>query len=74
MVPLSAHTAQLSAPSLFIFKFGNKEEIFQPADAGQPAKHNFYSPLINEKVCVIADKYDVQECAVTKYKEILPTT
>lgn len=46
----------------------------------EPAKHatdahNPASLLINEKVCIIADKYELKvlrEMACTKYKEALP--
>ncbi|KAF4619085.1 hypothetical protein G7Y89_g14762 [Cudoniella acicularis] len=50
---------------------------YESANADQPTGQNPYSLLINAKAYIIADKYDIQalkEWAVTKYKEVLPTT
>jgi len=66
-----------SAPAKPIFTFGNTTKISEPSYSSHPISHNSYSLLINAKIYVIADKYDIQalkEWATTKYKEVLPTT
>ncbi|MCJ1251050.1 hypothetical protein MMC30_008281 [Trapelia coarctata] len=55
------------------FNFGNKTD----ADQDQPKRVNSLSLLINAKVYIIADKYEVQalkDLAIAKYVHVLPET
>jgi hypothetical protein len=68
-------------PTMFKFHGGigsiSDPDVYKATVAKQPTGLNCVSLLINAKVYIIADKYDIhslKEWAVTKYKEVLPAT
>lgn len=70
-----------SIPHPVIFKFqegtGSTPAVDGATAAEQPTGLNSLSLLVNAKIYIIADKYDIQalkEWAVAKYKEVLPAT
>lgn len=70
-----------SMPSPVLFKFqdgtGSTPAVDGAAVAEQRTELNSLSLLVNAKIYIIADKYDIQalkEWAVAKYEEVLPTT
>ncbi len=70
-----------SIPPPVIFKFqegtGSTPAVNGATIAEQPTGLNSLSLLVNAKIYIIADKYDIQalkEWAVAKYKEVLPVT
>lgn len=65
--------------SVATFNFGNKTDADQDqaVDQDQPKMVNSLSLLINAKVYIIADKYEVQalkDLAIAKYLHVLPET